>query len=45
MKISLREKSEAGLYCEIKEAFQVFDRDNDSIITKDEEQSILRMFE
>ena len=39
-----REKSEAELYCEIKEAFQVFDRDNDGIITKDEETTILRMF-
>ena len=42
--MSLREKSEAELYCEIKEAFQIFDRDNDGIITKDEEQTILRMF-
>ena len=39
-----REKSETELYCEIKEAFQIFDRDNDGIITKDEEQTILRMF-
>ena len=39
-----REKSEAELYCEIKEAFQVFDRDNDGIIKKDEEITILRMF-
>ena len=39
-----REKSESELYCEIKEAFQIFDRDNDGIITKDEEQTILRMF-
>ena len=39
-----REKSEAEIYCEIKEAFQIFDRDNDGIITKDEEQTILRMF-
>ena len=39
-----REKSESELYCEIKEAFQVFDRDNDGIITKEEEQTILRMF-
>ena len=39
-----REKYEAELYCEIKEAFQVFDRDNDGIITKDEETTILRMF-
>ena len=42
--MSLREKSEAELYCEIKEAFQIFDRDNDGIITKEEEQTILRMF-
>ena len=42
--MSLREKSEAELYCEIKEAFQIFDRDNDGIITKNEEQTILRMF-
>ena len=42
--MSLREKSEAELYCEIKEAFQIFDRDNDGIISKDEEQTILRMF-
>ena len=42
--MSLREKSEAELYCEIKEAFQVFDRNNDGIITKEEEQTILRMF-
>ena len=42
--MSLREKSEAELFCEIKEAFQIFDRDNDGIITKDEEQTILRMF-
>ena len=39
-----REKSEAEIYCEIKEAFQIFDRDNDGIITKEEEQTILRMF-
>ena len=39
-----REKNEAEIYCEIKEAFQIFDRDNDGIITKDEEQTILRMF-
>ena len=39
-----REKSETELYCEIKEAFQIFDRDNDGIITKDEEQTILRMY-
>ena len=39
-----REKSEAEIYCEIKEAFQIFDRDNDGIITKDEEKTILRMF-
>ena len=39
-----REKSETELYCEIKEAFQIFDRDNDGIITKDEEQTILWMF-
>ena len=39
-----REKSESELYCEIKEAFQIFDRDNDGIITKEEEQTILRMF-
>ena len=42
--MSLREKSEAEIYCEIKEAFQIFDRDNDGIITKEEEQTILRMF-
>ena len=42
--MSQREKSEAELYCEIKEAFQIFDRDNDGIITKSEEQTILRMF-
>ena len=42
--MSQREKSEAELYCEIKEAFQIFDRDNDGIITKEEEQTILRMF-
>ena len=42
--MSLREKSEAELFCEIKEAFQIFDRDNDGIITKEEEQTILRMF-
>ena len=40
----LREKTESELYCEIKEAFQIFDRDNDGIITKEEEQTILRMF-
>ena len=39
-----REKTESELYCEIKEAFQIFDRDNDGIITKEEEQTILRMF-
>ncbi len=42
--MSQREKSEAELFCEIKEAFQIFDRDNDGIITKEEEQTILRMF-
>ena len=42
--MSLREKSEAEIFCEIKEAFQIFDRDNDGIITKEEEQTILRMF-
>ena len=42
--MSLREKSEAEIYCEIKEAFQIFDRDNDGIITKEDEQTILRMF-
>ena len=42
--MSQREKSEAEIYCEIKEAFQVFDKDNDGMITKDEEQTILRMF-
>ena len=42
--MSQREKSEAEIYCEIKEAFQIFDRDNDGIITKVEEQTILRMF-
>ncbi len=42
--MSFREKSEAELFCEIKEAFQIFDRDNDGIITKEEEQTILRMF-
>ena len=42
--MSQREKSEAEIYCEIKEAFQIFDRDNDGIITKSEEQTILRMF-
>ena len=42
--MSQREKSEAEIYCEIKEAFQIFDRDNDGIITKAEEQTILRMF-
>ena len=42
--MSQREKSEAEIYCEIKEAFQIFDRDNDGIITKNEEQTILRMF-
>ena len=41
----LREKSKAGLYCEIKEAFQIFDKDNDDKIKKEEEKSILRMFE
>ena len=39
-----REKTESELYCEIKEAFQIFDRDNDGIIKKHEEQTILRMF-
>ena len=39
-----REKSETELYCEIKEAYKIFDRDNDGIITKNEEQTILRMF-
>ena len=42
--MSLREKSEAELFCEIKDAFQVFDRDNDGIITKSEEETLLRMF-
>lgn len=42
--MSLREKSEAEIYCEIKEAFQIFDKDNDGIITKDQEETILRMF-
>ena len=42
--MSQREKSEAEIYCEIKEAFQIFDRDNDGVITKEEEQTILRMF-
>ena len=42
--MSQREKSEAEIYCEIKEAFQIFDRDNDGMITKKEEQTILRMF-
>ena len=42
--MSLREKSEAELYCEIKEAFQIFDKDNDGVITKEEEKTILRMF-
>ena len=42
--MSLREKSEAELFCEIKEAFQLFDRDNDGIITKAQEETILRMF-
>ena len=42
--MSLREKSEAEIYCEIKEAFQIFDRDNDGIISKEDEQTILRMF-
>jgi Ca2+-binding EF-hand superfamily protein len=40
-----REKSESEIYCEIKEAFQLFDTDNDGIITKGEEETILRMFE
>ena len=39
-----REKSESEIYCEIKEAFQLFDTDNDGIITKGEEKTILRMF-
>ena len=39
-----REKSESEIYCEIKEAFQLFDTDNDGIITKGEEETILRMF-
>ena len=42
--MSQREKSEAEIYCEIKEAFQIFDKDNDGIITKEEEQTILLMF-
>ena len=42
--MSQREKSEAEIYCEIKEAFQIFDRDNDGIIKKQEENTILRMF-
>ena len=42
--MSQKEKSEAEIYCEIKEAFQIFDRDNDGMITKGEEQTILRMF-
>ena len=42
--MSLREKSEAEIYCEIKDAFQIFDMDNDGIITKTDEQTILRMF-
>ena len=42
--MSQREKSEAEIYCEIKEAFQIFDRDNDGIISKEDEQTILRMF-
>lgn len=39
-----KEKSETELYCEIKEAFQLFDRDNDGMITKEEEMTIMRMF-
>ena len=42
--MSLKDKTEAELFCEIKETFQIFDRDNDGIITKDEEETILRMF-
>ena len=39
-----KEKSETELYCEIKEAFQLFDKDNDGVITKDEEMTIMRLF-
>jgi len=38
------ERNLTELYCQIKEAFQIFDRDNDNIITKEEEKTILRMF-
>ena len=37
-------KSETELFCEIKEAFQIFDKDNDGVITKEEEMTIMRMF-
>ena len=38
------ERNLTELYCQIKEAFQIFDRDNDNVITKEEEKTILRMF-
>ena len=39
-----QERNLTEIYCQIKEAFQIFDRDNDNIITKEEEKTILRMF-
>lgn len=39
-----KKKNETELYCEIREVFQIFDKDNDNYITKEEEQMILEMF-
>lgn len=36
-------KSDTEIYCEIKEAFQIFDKDNDGIITLEEQDTIMRM--
>lgn len=39
-----KEKNETELYCEIREVFQIFDKDNDNYITKKEEEIIMSMF-
>ena len=40
--MSLREKSEAELYCEIKEAFQIFDKHGEGVISSKELGTIMR---
>ncbi|MCQ2820652.1 MAG: hypothetical protein MJ252_25585 [archaeon] len=39
-----KKKSETETFCEIREVFQIFDKDNDNYITKAEEQMIFEMF-